>query len=300
MPGFFTMLPKARYYGNTILILNFYQYLSYGLFIKTLDAHYGRINIMLSSSTGQKNLVLSGSMDKTIKIWNIQNILEEDFPLDHLDKPVEMLHVSIQAEIALAQSRNQLVIISLRDGRIKNSLCNSPHGAIFSCSALTNSGLLAASSESNRLVVWNVETKTTIFVSSMQSKTVSIMQLQFHQKDACLLCAYLDTTKKMVSLTNYSLSIGEKEANIVYTEEFAIKTANDYKNFILTTDDMYLVFYRDDKKCDMLAVHLALEGTLCHNIKLTYVGWLPKFSYLTSMRANPHLVALIDAEKGYF
>ena len=77
----------------------------------------------------------------------------------------------------------------------------------------------------------------------------------------------------MVSLTNYSLSIGEKEANIVYTEEFAIKTANDYKNFILTTDDIYLVFYRDDKKCDMLAVHLALEGTLCHNIKLTYVGW---------------------------
>jgi len=49
---------------------------SYGVFIKTLDAHYGRISGMLGSCSELKNLVLSGSMDKTIKIWNIQNILE--------------------------------------------------------------------------------------------------------------------------------------------------------------------------------------------------------------------------------
>ena len=114
---------------------------SYGIFIKTLDAHYGRISGMIGSCSELKNLVLSGSMDKTIKIWNIQNILEEDFPIDHLDKQIEMLHVSIQAQIAMAQSRNQLVVISLENGRIKYQLCNSPHGAIFTCSALTISGI---------------------------------------------------------------------------------------------------------------------------------------------------------------
>jgi len=133
---------------------------SYGVFIKTIDAHYGRINGMLSSTSSEsKDLVLSSSMDKTIKIWDIQNILETEFPVDHLNKPIEMLHVSIEAEICVAQSRNQLVVISLKNGRIQGQLCHNQHGAIFTCSALTNSGAYAASSESNRLIFWHIELK---------------------------------------------------------------------------------------------------------------------------------------------
>ncbi len=267
---------------------------SYGVFIKTLDAHYGRISGMLGSCSELKNLVLSGSMDKTIKIWNIQNILEEDFPLDHLDKPIEMLHVSIQAQIAMAQSRNQLCIISLKNGRIKYQLCNSPHGAIFTCSALTNSGAIAASSESNRLVVWDVEQKQATFVSSSQSKTIPIMQMQFHQSDQYILCAYLDQSQKLVTLTNYMLPDGD----VVWTEEVTIKSNNDYRNFVFTTDDVYLVFFRDDKKSDMLAVHLAADGSLVHNVKLSYTGYLPTFIMLAPMWESPHMVAIIDVEKG--
>jgi hypothetical protein len=59
-------------------------------------------------------LVVSSSMDKTIKIWNLNNILEEDFPLDHLEKPIEALHVSILTSIVMAQSRNQLAVYSLK------------------------------------------------------------------------------------------------------------------------------------------------------------------------------------------
>lgn len=87
---------------------------SYGTFLKTLDAHYGRITNLLGSFKEQKNIVVSSSMDKTIKIWNLNNILEEDFPLDHLEKPIEALHVSIVATIVMAQSRNQLAIYSLK------------------------------------------------------------------------------------------------------------------------------------------------------------------------------------------
>lgn len=249
---------------------------------------------MLNNVTGLNNLVVSGSMDKTIKIWNIQNILEEDFPLDHLDKQIEMLHVSIQAQIAMAQSRNQLVVISLKNGRIKYSLCHSPHGAIFSCSALTNSGAIAASSESNRLVVWDVEQKVATFVSSSQSKTIPIMQLQFHQSDQYVLCAYMDQGSKIVTLTNYMLPDGD----IVYTEEIQIKSVNDYKPFMFTSDDMYLVFYRDDKKSDMLAVHLAADGSNVHNIKLSYTGFTANFSAIVPFYESPHMVAIIDNEKG--
>ena len=59
----------------------------------------------------------STSMDKTIKIWNLNNIMEEDFPLDRLEKPIEALHVSTIASIVMVQSRNQLAVFSLKDGK---------------------------------------------------------------------------------------------------------------------------------------------------------------------------------------
>ena len=45
---------------------------SYGTYLKHLDAHYGRITCCLGLFSEEKNLVLTSSMDKTIKIWNLK------------------------------------------------------------------------------------------------------------------------------------------------------------------------------------------------------------------------------------
>lgn len=170
---------------------------SYGQFIKTLDAHYGRINSLVGSFKDQKNLVLSCSMDKSIKIWNLNNILEEDFPIDHLEKSIDALHVSIFSQIILAQSRNQLTVISMKDGKIKNQLCHNPHGGIFSCSAMSTTGSFVCSSESNRLIIWDMEEKRPTFVCPTMASTINIKQLQLHQSEVNLLCARLDTSTKV-------------------------------------------------------------------------------------------------------
>jgi len=120
------------------------------------------------------------------------------------------------------------------------------------------------------------------------------MQMQFHQSDQYILCAYLDQSQKLVTLTNYMLPDGD----VVWTEEVTIKSNNDYRNFVFTSDDVYLVFFRDDKKSDMLAVHLAADGSLVHNVKLSYTGYLPTYIMLAPMWESPHMVAIIDAEKG--
>jgi WD40 repeat protein len=174
---------------------------SYGTFIKTLDAHYGRINSLVGSFKEQKNLVLSCSMDKTIKIWNLNNIMEEDFPIDHLEKSIEALHVSIFAQIILAQSRNQLAVISMKDGKIKYQLCHNPHGGIFSCSTMSTTGSFVCSSESHRLIIWDMEERKPSYVCPTQSNTVHIKQLLLHQSEIQLLCARLDNTTK-VQLNN--------------------------------------------------------------------------------------------------
>jgi WD40 repeat protein len=268
---------------------------SYGVFIKTLDAHYGRISTLLSSFGSEtKNLVLSASMDKTIKIWNINNILEEDFILDHFEKPIEQLHVSIQAGIAMVMTRNQLGIVSLKDGRIKYSLCNSPHGAIFGCSALSINGAIAVSSESNRLVIWDMEEKKTTFVASSASNTLQIKQLKFHQSEVYLLVAYVDVNSKNVTLTNFMLPDGD----IIFNIEYGLKTGCEYKEFIITSDDQYIVIYRNDKKVDMLSIHTATDGECAHTIKLSYPNYIPDLFTMMIMREKPHYIVLVDAEKG--
>jgi hypothetical protein len=148
-------------------------------------------------------------MDKTIKIWNLNNIMEEDFPLHHLEKPIEALYVSTVTGMVLAQSRNQLALISLKDGKIKHQLCHNPHGAIFSCATMTSTGAFAASSESNRLVIWDLEEKKPCYVSTSQSSVVHIKQMKFHQSEIYLLVATLDTNNKLVTISNYILPDGE-------------------------------------------------------------------------------------------
>jgi WD40 repeat protein len=267
---------------------------SYGTYLRTLDAHYGRITNLVGSFKDQKNLVLSCSMDKTIKIWNLNNIMEEDFPIDHLEKSIEALHVSIFAQIALAQSRNQLAVISLKDGKIKHQLCHNPHGAIFNCSCMSTTGAFVCSSESNRLVIWDMEEKKPSYVCPTQSNTVHIKQLFLHQSEVNLLCARLDINTKNVTLTNYTMPDGEE----IYKIDYSLKAGTEYRNFVVSSDELYLVIFRNDKKNDYLAVHNAIDGSHMHNVKLQYVNYTPDFLSMIPMHKNPHHIAIIDADKG--
>ena len=267
---------------------------SYGLYIKALDAHYGRITCLLGSFRDDKNLVLSSSMDKSIKIWNLNNIMEEDYPLSRMDKPIETLHASVNGWICMAQSRNQLAIYSLKDGKIKHQLCNNPHGAIFSCAAMTSTGTYAASSESNRLIIWDIEERRPTFISSSQSSLIHIRQIVFHQSEMCILVATLDVNAKLVKIGNYTVPDGEP----TFSLEYNIKPEAEYRPFVVTTDDTYLVVFRNDKKQDQLSVYAAADGTALHVIKLQFTGYRNDFTRMVPMRDRPHFLALIDQEKG--
>jgi WD40 repeat protein len=266
---------------------------SYGTLIKILDAHYGRITSILGSGNEQKDLILSSSMDKTIKIWNLQNIMEEEFQLERLDKPVEILHVSSIASFALAQTRTQLVLISLKDGRIKNNLCHNPHGAIFNCSSLATNGTFAVSSESNKIILWDLDEIKVTFISDPIQQHIQVKQLTFHNSDINFLCSSIDTTTKIVSIINYAIPDGES----LYKIEFGLKNITDYKNFVITTDENYIVAFRNDKKIDSISLFKTEDGSLFHSVKLQYANYINSF-FLVPMVAHPHYIALIDVEKG--
>jgi WD40 repeat protein len=265
---------------------------SYGTLIKTLDAHYGRLTGLIGSCMDQKDLIISCSMDKTIKIWNLKNIMEEEFSLDRLEKSIEKIHISVVTCIALVQSRNQLAVVSLKDGKIKQSLCNNPHGAIFTCSALSTNGTHTISAESNRIVIWDMDETKVTFCGPAKPKEIQIKQITFINSDLNILCASLNTSAKLVTIENYGIPDGE----IYYEIEYNLKNASDYKNFVLTSDESLVVIFRNDKKSDLISVYQTENGSHLHNVKLQYPNYIYNGLALSRMNGE-NLICIVDNEK---
>ena len=72
-------------------------------------------------------------MDKTIKVWNLENAREKSISISQMDKAIEMMHISTDAEIIMAQTRTQLCLFDMKTGFIKGQLSASPHGSIYQC-----------------------------------------------------------------------------------------------------------------------------------------------------------------------
>jgi len=133
-------------------------------------------------------------------------------------------------------------------------------------------------------------------VSTRHSAQIPIIQLRFHQPDdEQILCAYLDTETSLVSLISYTLP----EGNVAWSIDVPrkVKATSDYRSFVFTSDEKYLVFFRDNLS---LAIHLAANGSHIHNLKLTYAGHKSAMiqAFLSPMFKVAHQVAVIDNEKG--
>lgn len=140
-------------------------------------------------------------------------------------------------------------------------------------------GSFAASSEAHRLVIWKMEERQVSFVGNSPKLNNQIKQIKFHQSDMCLLCAVVDSTSGSVVITNHMVPDGEE----MYEIEYNLKPETEYKDFLITTDDKYLVIHRNDKKNDVLSIYLAVDGTFSHNFKLTYLYYNSNFLMMVPM-----------------
>ncbi len=109
--------------------------IEWGDLIASLDSHFGRILVLkcLSSASGGNNYIITTGMDKTTKVWNLQNAQEKSISIAQLDKTIEMMHISTDTHIIMAQTRTQLCLFDMRDGSIIGYLSANPHGSIYQC-----------------------------------------------------------------------------------------------------------------------------------------------------------------------
>ncbi len=72
-------------------------------------------------------------MDKTTKVWNLENAREKSIAIAQLDKIIEMMHISSETNLIMAQSRTQLCLFDIRTGYLLGQLSANPHGSIYQC-----------------------------------------------------------------------------------------------------------------------------------------------------------------------
>ncbi len=59
--------------------------------MKVLDAHFGRIIQLESLTIGSWNSVITSSIDRSVKIWNINNIFEQVHVIDRHELPIDTI-----------------------------------------------------------------------------------------------------------------------------------------------------------------------------------------------------------------
>ena len=87
----------------------------------------------LTGSTGGNNYIVTTGMDKTTKVWNLQNAKEKSISIAQLDKTIEMMHISTDTQVIMAQTRTQLCLFDMKNGSILGQLSANPHGSIYQC-----------------------------------------------------------------------------------------------------------------------------------------------------------------------
>ena len=112
--------------------------IEWGELIASLDSHFGRILVLkgLSTGSGGNNYVITTGMDKTTKVWNLQNAREKSIAIAQLDKTIEMMHISTDTHTIMAQTRTQLCLFDMRTGYLIGELSSNPHGSIFQGEAI--------------------------------------------------------------------------------------------------------------------------------------------------------------------
>ena len=88
-----------------------------GALVKCLDAHFARIIDLRSLTVGSWNCIITSSIDRTVKVWNMNYIFEQVHHIDRHELPIEAVSLSTDAGIAVVVTRNCIGIWDLLTGK---------------------------------------------------------------------------------------------------------------------------------------------------------------------------------------
>ncbi|XP_066996019.2 NACHT and WD repeat domain-containing protein 2 [Anabrus simplex] len=295
------MVSAARDYVVAGVRKNLYVWkLENGDLVKVLDAHFGRIISLEPLTIGNWNSVITSSIDRTVKVWNINNIFEQVHVIDRHELQIDSISLCQSAGLAVTVTRGCVGVWDLQIGRLIARLADSPLGAIVTHALITPCSRYIVSAESGNVLVWNRLTEQVLF----KEEQPSIQQLTLLENGTRFIAISKSPVVPSggeVLRTNASVITRTIPDGIrIYAVEFPIRciTGVPFKPGVVTCDGANIVVIGADKgNRDAAYVINARTGSIVNKIPLKQSA-VKDVVALVPMPHRATLVALIDPEKG--
>ncbi|CAH1405153.1 unnamed protein product [Nezara viridula] len=267
--------------------------------VKILDAHFGRIISLEPLTIGNWNSVITSSIDRSVKVWNINNIFEQVHVIDRHELPIDSISVCQEVGLAVTVTRGCVGVWDMLVGHLISQLADSPLGAIVTHALITPNGKYIISAESGNLLIWNRITEQVIF----KEEQLGIKQLILLEDGTKVLAM----SKPAVSgadappkSTAYGILRSIPSGNTNYTFEYPVRnvTGVNFKEIVLTCDLQNIVALAADKGAHREALHVFNVKTgLCTSKISLKVPGVRDVSSLVAMPQKATHMALVESEK---
>ncbi|XP_064214500.1 NACHT and WD repeat domain-containing protein 2 isoform X2 [Tribolium castaneum] len=267
--------------------------------VKILDAHFGRIIQLEALTIGNWNSIVTSSIDRTVKVWNINNIFEQVHVIDRHELQVDAISLSDDLSLAVTVTRNCVGVWDLRIGKLMAKLADSPLGAIVTHAIITPDGKYIISAESGNFLIWLRLTQQVIF----KDEQPGIRQLTLMDDGTKVLSISKPSNPPGTDLVRTVATVCVREVpsgEMVYSFEYPVRsvTGVPFKPAVITCDNQHLVAVAADKtNRDCVIVYNATNGTLVHKISLKICG-VKDVGTLVAMPHKGHLIAVMTIDKG--
>ncbi|XP_018333645.1 NACHT and WD repeat domain-containing protein 2 [Agrilus planipennis] len=268
--------------------------------VKVLDAHFARIIQLDALIIGNWNCIVTSSIDRTVKVWNINNIFEQVHVIDRHELQIDSISLAKDVPLAVTVTRSCVGVWDLTVGKLKSKLADTPLGAIVTHALITPDGKYIISAESGNILIWNRIMEQVIFKDEQQG----IEQLTLLDEGAKVLSISkpsnppgTDSMRVMATVCLRNIPDGD----LNYTFDYSVRsiTGVPFKRCVVTCDGQNLTLVGADKSNnrDCILVHSAITGAFVNRISLKLCGIKDAHS-LVAMPHKAHLLGIITVDKG--
>merc|ERR1719270_2709820 len=256
--------------------------------VKRLNAHFQRIVEIKSLVTGNENCVITSSIDRSIKVWDLDYIFEKEQHIDKHELTIDSLSISTKAQIAVVVTRSCIGIWDFMTGKLKFKLANSALGAIITQAIVNEEGSYVVAAESGELLYWDLNTRKVVFCEKQED----IQQIFFYKNQTRCIVVSKKGKKGDLSAIVVSRSFpgGEKQWEAEYPFASFIKV-------VMSSNEHHIICYDADKTNHNLNIFNMKNGNLLTKFSIKYPGFKEVIK-LVALPDKPSVVATIDVDKG--
>ncbi|KAM0725564.1 NACHT and WD repeat domain-containing protein 2 [Formica fusca] len=267
--------------------------------VKILDAHFARIIQLEALTVGNWNSVVTSSIDRSVKVWNINNIFEQVHVIDRHELQIDMISLAEEGNLAVTVTRDCVGVWDLQTGKLISKLADSPLGAIVTHACITQDSRYIVSTESGNILVWNRITEQVLF----KEEQTNVKQLTLIENSSKFLAvsrpnnpAGVENVRTTATLIMRSIPDGKR----IFSLEYPVRsnTGTPFRQVVITSDDTFLAVPAADKgNRDCIIIYNAKTGALISKIPIKLPGF-KDIVCITPMPNKSQWIGIIGSDKG--